>query len=306
MTVDFETRARQAGIGVRTAVAEADLHLATPPTTPPRRQPSHRPMPGLAWALSGAAVAVAVLVTVGGIFEPNVVASDSTSQTTVASTVAPTTTPPDTRPSPAPVTPPSPSTTLADATTTTLDTVAPAIEILSPIEGEVFEEKTITFSGITEPGADVSAGPYRADVAADGSWSITLILSEGPNRAVFTATDAAGNQATAVVTPIYQPPAPPTTQTTQTTKPEIAGFTANATWIECSSEPAFDEYHGTGQPGSWVEVVSDFGSGETLVGADGKWYVKVIFDVPRGKRIEVKVKDQYGRFEYFPFVAVEG
>lgn len=304
MSVDFETRARHAGLAVRSAVAEASLQLDRPPIAPLRRQPTPRAMPGLAWALSGAAVAIAVLVSLSAVFEPNIVAGDSATQTTVANTVAQTTSPTVTQAPPAPVIPPPiVSTTIAESTTTTIDAIAPRIEIFTPFDGEVFEEKTITFTGITEPGASVAAGPYQATVGSDGSWSITLILNEGPNRAVFTATDIAGNQATAVVTPIYQPPAP---ATTAPPKPEIASFSAHATWIECSSEPPFDEYYGTGHPGSWIEVTSDFGSGEALVGADGTWYVKVIFDVPRGKRIEVKVKDQYGRFEYFPFVAVEG
>jgi hypothetical protein len=303
MSVDFETRARQAGAAVRTAVAEADLQLATPPTN--RTHTARRqPVAHLGWALSGAALAVAVLVSVSGLFETEVVAGDSSTETSVPATVTTVTTPPTTEPAPVvPVESSTTQTTVEPATTTTADVVAPNIEILSPTDGQVFEEKTITFSGITEPGARVLAGPYEATVTADGSWSIMLVLSEGENRAVFTAIDAAGNEAIAVVTPVYQPPTPVTTTTKP--KPEVEAFTANATWIECSSEPPFDEYYGTGHPGSWVEVVSPYGSGETIVGADGKWYVKVTFDVPRGKRIEVKVKDQYGRTQWFPFVAVE-
>ena len=303
MSVDFETRARSAGAAVRTAVAEADLQLATPPAgraTTVRRQP----VAHLGWALSGAALAAAVLVSVSGLFDTEVVAGDSSTETSVPVTVTTVTTPPTTQPTPVvPVEPPTTQTTVETATTTTADTVAPVIEILSPENGQVFEEKTITFTGVTEPGAKVLAGPYEATVETDGSWSIKLVLSEGENRAVFTAVDAAGNEAIAVVTPVYQPPAPVTTTTKP--KPEVEAFTANATWIECSSEPPFDEYYGTGQPGSWVEVISEYGSGETIVGADGKWYVKVTFDVPRGKRIEVKVKDQFGRSKWFPFVAVE-
>ncbi len=302
MSVDFETRARQAGAAVRSAIVETDLQLATPPTRRASAAPRSRPVAHLGWALSGAALAVAVLVSVSGLFDTEVVAGDSSTVTTVPVTVTTVTTPPTTEPTPvAPVEPETTQTTVEPATTTTVDAVAPIIEILSPENGQVFEEKTITFTGLTEPGADVFAGPYQATVGPDGSWSIKLVLSEGENRAVFRAVDEAGNEATAAVTAVYQPPTPPTTKP----EPEIAAFTANATWIECSSEPPFDEYYGTGQPGSWVEVISPYGTGETIVGPDGKWYVKVTFDVPRGKRIEIKVKDQYGRSKYFPFVAVE-
>jgi hypothetical protein len=303
MSVDFESRARKAGMAVRTAVADADLRLATPPTRRPAPVP-RQPVAHLGWALSGAALAVAVLVSVSGLFDTEVVAGDSSTETTVV-TVTTFTTPPTTEPAPVvPADEPSTTqTTVEQTTTTAADVAPPIIEILAPGDGEVFDEPTITFSGITEPGARVLAGPYEASVAADGSWSIKLVLSEGENRAVFTAIDPAGNEAEAVVTPVYRPPAPVTTTTK--TESEIAAFTANATWIECSSEPPYDEYHGTGQPGSRVEVASPYGSGETIVGPDGRWYVKVTFDVPRGKRIEVKVKDQYGRTQWFPFVAVE-
>ena len=205
MSVDFETRARSAGAAVRTAVAEADLQLATPPT---RRTPTpkRKPVAHVGWALSGAALAVAVLVSVSGLFETEVVAGDSSTQTTIPAIATTITTPPTTDPGPVvPVQPSTTPTTIEQVTTTTADTVAPIIEILSPTDGQVFEEKTITFSGVTEPGALVLAGPYEAAVEADGAWSIKLVLSEGENRAVFTAVDSAGNEAVAVVTPVYQP-----------------------------------------------------------------------------------------------------
>ena len=204
MSVDFETRARNAGAAVRTAVAKADLQLATPPTG---RRPTARrqPVAHLGWALSGAALAVAVLVSVSGLFDTEVVAGDSSTETTVPAAPTTGTAPPTTQPAPVvPVEPSTTQTTVEQVTTTTADTVAPIIEILSPTNGQVFEEKTITFSGITEPGARVLAGPYEATVDADGSWSIKLVLSDGENRAVFTAIDAAGNEAIAVVSPGYQ------------------------------------------------------------------------------------------------------
>lgn len=59
------------------------------------------------------------------------------------------------------------------------------------------------FVGVTEPGASVvAAGRYEADVAADGTWSIVLMLNLGGNVATFVAEDAAGNT-TELRVPVY-------------------------------------------------------------------------------------------------------
>ena len=71
------------------------------------------------------------------------------------------------------------------------------------------------FDGTTEPGAAVLVwDKWGASVAADGSWSIVLILEPGTNVARFTATDAAGNTSVAERTVRYDPPEPPPTTTT--------------------------------------------------------------------------------------------
>lgn len=295
MSMDLDTRARQAGAAVRNAVADTDLMLATPGA---RRPVSFQ----MGWAVAGAAAAVLALFAITTVIQPTVVADDIAEFSTTSTIVVTTTLPP--APSNEPIAPLVPAndpvtTTVPETTTTIVDSEPPVISVTSPSDGQVFEEKNLTFTGVTEPGAAVFAGPYRATVASDGTWSIKLVLSEGDNRAVFTAVDEAGNEATAAVTAVYKPPAPPVTE------PKLPEFTAHATWLECSSEPPFDEYYGTGKPGSWVVVQSEYGGGETIVKEDGSWYVKVIFDVPLNKVIEVKVKDQFGRFKYFDFVARE-
>jgi hypothetical protein len=51
-------------------------------------------------------------------------------------------------------------------------------------------------------------------------------------------------------------------------------------------------------------MISAWGSGETVVKADGSWYVKVAFPkAPLGVGFEVKVKDQWGRYAYFTTTA---
>jgi hypothetical protein len=64
-------------------------------------------------------------------------------------------------------------------------------------------DRALRFSGTTEPGAAVvAAGRYPVEVAADGSWSIVLMLNPGGNVATFAATDAAGN-VSEVRVPVY-------------------------------------------------------------------------------------------------------
>lgn len=173
-------------------------------------------------------------------------------------------------------------------TTETADLNPPVLVISSPLDGDRLKETAVTFAGTTEPGAVVAAGPYQATVAADGSWSIVLMLSEGGNRASFTATDAAGNSAEASIVVYYDPPE---------TKPKLPpgewAFTAHATYGECALNPPYDEYYGTAAPGTKILILSDFGSGSTVANAAGEWWVKVEFPTaPYGKVFVVKAKNE--------------
>lgn len=285
---DLDTRAREAAAALKESVTVVDLRLTEPPTVRTATRAGWLSNP--AWAMAAGAVTALVLLLGIWSLRPTVVADDTSTTTTTittTTTLAPTTeatAPPTTTAPVAPVAPP---------TTEAVDTVPPVITITSPTDGQVFTGSRITFAGTTEPGAEVFGGPYQATVAADGTWSIVLILSEGANTATFRAVDAAGNEGFATVTAVYEPPAPPK-------EPEIAPFTAHNTFGECSENPPFDEYYGTGQPGSTVQVISNWGSGVTAVKEDGSWYLKVFFpDAPYGNEFQVKAKDQYGRYQYF-------
>jgi hypothetical protein len=183
-----------------------------------------------------------------------------------------------------------------------VDTEPPYLEVTSPEDGAVFETKVIRFEGVTEPGASVTAGPYEADVAADGTWGIALVLSAGGNGATFTATDAAGNTATARVTVYYEPPAPPPEK-----EPPAVEFTAFATYGTCELDPPYDVYHGTAQPGAKITVTSAYGSGSTKADAEGHWEVKVFFpEAPYGEVFLVTVKDDKGNSKKLEFVSLAG
>jgi hypothetical protein len=198
--------------------------------------------------------------------------------------------------------------TTTEAPTTTLDTTAPGLTITSPEDDAHFEEKTVTFSGITEPGATVVAGgKWEAPVNAEGHWSIQLVLSAGANGASFVATDAAGNESTARITvhldvPEEEPPPeePPPPE-------EGVAFTAFSTYGSCEETPPYDIYHGTADPGTTVTITSEYGSGSVSANGSGNWEKKVFFpEAPYGQTFVVTVKDHNGKKKQFEFVSWAG
>jgi hypothetical protein len=197
---------------------------------------------------------------------------------------------------------------VAPPTTIEEDTTPPDITITSPKDGEHVESKMVKFTGTTEPGATVAAGRYVADVDSDGNWSIVLVLSPGANGARFSATDAAGNTASARITVHYDvaPPPPPPEDDggDKKPKPPKVGFTAHATYGSCESSPPFDVYWGTAKPGSTVSIISEYGSGSVRADDNGDWEVKVHFpEAPKGEAFVVKVKDEFGHKKTFEFVS---
>ncbi len=184
------------------------------------------------------------------------------------------------------------TTTKPPPTTTTKppDTTPPVIEITFPENRQRFTEKKVTFKGVTEPGAKITAGPFVGEVGEEGQWRMRVTLRPGRNRVVVTAQDAAGNKATDVVVVFYD-------------APDREPFTAHATFGSCEEDPPYDVYYGSGHPGSQIAVSSKYGSGETTVGDGGEWEVKVFFpEAPPGKTFVVHVEDQFGRPKNLEFV----
>jgi hypothetical protein len=218
-----------------------------------------------------------------------------TTATTTTTTVPDTTEPPVQGPEGAAPVP----ATVPVETTPQPDTTPPELVVTSPLDGDHVEEKTIRFEGTTEPGAVVMAGPYEAEVDDAGVWWIVLVLDEGGNRATFTATDPAGNTAEASIVIHYDAP------TTTTTKPEepksTVEFIAHAVYGSCESDPPYDVYYGTADPGTKILVSSEYGSGSTVANGEGHWEVRVEFpDAPKGKTFLVKVKNET-TYEKFTF-----
>lgn len=129
-----------------------------------------------------------------------------------------------------------------------VDVRPPAIQVISPADGAVVTTNIVEFRGVTAWGATVSSGPFPAETSEYGEWTITLMLEPGENGAVFTATDAAGNQKSDRIVVTYTPeeplqvahveeppqetkkaPAAPTTTSTTTTTTTVATTTTRTT-----------------------------------------------------------------------------
>lgn len=105
------------------------------------------------------------------------------------------------------------ATNAADLSTTetrtvTVDTTAPSVSITSPASGTNVTSPTVAVTGTTEPGATVVVNGVDASVDASGAFAVNVSLAEGANVITATATDAAGNAASARVTVTYTNPTP--------------------------------------------------------------------------------------------------
>jgi flagellin-like hook-associated protein FlgL len=87
-----------------------------------------------------------------------------------------------------------------------VDTTPPVLTLTSPTEGTTFDVPTVLVSGTTEPGVLLTVNGFVVTVAADGTFSVLLALSEGSNTITATATDDAGNTATDSVTVTHANP----------------------------------------------------------------------------------------------------
>ncbi|MDR9450191.1 MAG: hypothetical protein RI637_03135 [Acidimicrobiia bacterium] len=294
MTLD--DRGRRAARSLKDKVDQSPLMLMEQGV--PGARPAGRQSRLLSFAGAFAAVVLLVGLTVVQVdlFSPDTSTTNDTFPINTVTTQEKTTEKPTT------TTTNSPPSTLSPglpSTSIVIDGVAPDLVITYPENGAKVTEKSLQFEGTTEPGAVVAAGPYLAEVAADGHWSIVLLLNPGGNLASFTSTDAAGNVTEVTVSVTYDPPAP------LKSEPPATAFTAHNTWGSCAESPPYDEYYGTAKPGTRVEVISAYGSGSTTVAGNGEWYVKVFFETaPYGKTFEVKAKDGFGTKIFFEFTSL--
>lgn len=84
------------------------------------------------------------------------------------------------------------------------DTAAPTLEVQSAA-GLTVNNQNYTVTGKTAPGSTVTVNGVAATVGADGTWSANVPLTPGENNLTVTATDPAGNLASATETVTYTP-----------------------------------------------------------------------------------------------------
>ena len=183
------------------------------------------------------------------------------------------------------------------------DTTPPLLDVISPSDGEHVDAKFITFSGIAERGAIVTAsGKFPVTLDSDGSWSIDLVLTPGANGVVFRALDGAGNESEVRLTVHLDVEEP---SETTTTVPAEWVFTANQKYGSCSEPVPYDVFTGKAEPGTTVSVTSPHGSGTAAVDGEGNWSVRVEFKTaPYKVEFTVTVKDLAGVSKTFPFVSL--
>ncbi|MBI4336357.1 MAG: hypothetical protein HY683_00810 [Chloroflexi bacterium] len=123
-------------------------------------------------------------------------------------TVAPSPTPPVAA-SPTPTVgllPTSTATPTAGPTSTPEATVSPVsffLEVLSPTDETVVRQASVEVKGRSVPDAVVSVNGQVASLAADGTFSATVPLQEGPNTIEVLASDFQGGRASRLLTVIY-------------------------------------------------------------------------------------------------------
>jgi hypothetical protein len=173
----------------------------------------------------------------------------------------------------------------------------PELVILYPEDGAKVDDEKMVFEGETTPGAEVFAGPWKADVKDDGSWRIMLILEPGTQTAKFRAeTDGGVAEAKVTVTRIVsdQPKDEP--------KEEPAyELVAHQVYGSCDEPVPYDVFWGETAPNAYVLVWSEYGSAETYANAEGQFELRVEFpSAPFNQAFPVKVKsiDQKRYFEF--------
>jgi hypothetical protein len=112
---------------------------------------------------------------------------------------------------PALFTPPPPTIVIPQPppTLAVVDTPTPSsaftLTLETPHDGETLRVSPVLVIGRTSPGAVVSVNDAVAIANAQGRFSVSVPLQEGPNVLEVIASDAAGEQVYIILTVLYQP-----------------------------------------------------------------------------------------------------
>lgn len=121
-----------------------------------------------------------------------------------------------------------------EATTYTVDTVPPTLNVTSPTDGLITNTAALTVAGVTN---DATSSPVTIKIELDGvdqgavtvgtggAWSKGITLAAGSNTIKVTATDAAGKTSSVTRTVTLDTSVPQITAATITPNPVDAGAT---------------------------------------------------------------------------------
>ena len=157
--------------------------------------------------LPPAATPSATKINVGAVASPaaGVTALPAAPTTALpAGTDAPTAIPVTLTPPPPTIVVPPPAPTLAIADTPTPSS-AFTVTLETPSDGETTRFSPALVIGQTAPQAIVSVNDVVGIANADGRFSLSVPLQEGPNVLEVIASDAAGEQVYVILTVLYQP-----------------------------------------------------------------------------------------------------
>lgn len=189
------------------------------------------------------------------------------------------------------------------------DTDPPDIEILHPKDGQRFDTREVVVEGKAEPGAHVYVGQYDADTDEEGNFRIVLVLThDGANGVHVKARDASGNVGSDEVTAYYDAPreeSKPDKESSEKDEPDQKGFTAHQKFGSCEEDLPYDKWYGTGEPGTKIWVVSEFGEGSTTVGEHGEWHLRVDFpESPCNDTFGVVLETDEGHRRVYEFTRI--
>ncbi|HPP86263.1 MAG TPA: LysM peptidoglycan-binding domain-containing protein [bacterium] len=74
-----------------------------------------------------------------------------------------------------------------------IDTIAPRLVLITPIDDQIINEKFVKFQGFTEPGRVVTINQYTIIPSAKGEFSYSVPLKQGTNIVRLMVSDEAGN-----------------------------------------------------------------------------------------------------------------
>lgn len=164
--------------------------------------------------------------------------------------------------------------------------------------GQANTPMTQGFYGKAQPGSAIRIacdyGVAETVAGPEGGWEATLVMPEVPEGAKF-GVRITSSTSDKVREFVLQRPGT-----------MFVPFTANAGWTSTDHTPPVDEYWGTSTAGAIITLSSEYGGGQAVANADGKWTARIEFPgAPVGTTFNVHITSSKGEAVYdFPLSVV--